>query len=43
MNTIHIYPARSGGWMYEVRINNRAVVIGWCHTRAAAEHEASLA
>jgi hypothetical protein len=42
MKDVDIYPAQSGGWIYEVRIQNRAVVIGWCRTREAAEREASL-
>jgi hypothetical protein len=40
---INIYPAESGGWIYEVWISTRAVVIGWCRTREAAEQEAALA
>jgi hypothetical protein len=39
---VNIYPVKTGGWMYEVWIQSRAVVVGWCHTREAAEHEASL-
>jgi hypothetical protein len=40
---INIYPVASGGWMYEVWIEARPVVVGWCHTKEAAEQEASLA
>ncbi len=43
MKHINVYPARSGGWIYEVRIADRAVVIGWCLTREGAEREAGLA
>jgi hypothetical protein len=39
---VNIYPVKTGGWMYEVWIESRPVVVGWCHTREAAEHEASL-
>lgn len=38
-----LYPAEGGGWIYEVWIASRPVVIGWCHTQAAALQEASLA
>jgi hypothetical protein len=40
---INVYPAQTGGWIYEVWIEARPVVIGWCHTREAAEQEATLA
>lgn len=40
---VKVYPARSGGWIYEVWIGARAVVVGWCRTREAAEEEARLA
>lgn len=40
---LKIYPAQAGGWIYEVWIAARPVVIGWCHTREAALHEATLA
>ena len=40
---VNVYPSQSGGWIYEVWIESRAVVIGCCRTREAAEHEASLA
>ena len=42
VNDVRIYPAQSGGWIYEVWIAARPVVIGWCHTREGAL-EASLA
>jgi hypothetical protein len=42
MKDVNIYPVKSGGWMYEVWIAMRPVVVGWCHTREAAEQEASL-
>jgi hypothetical protein len=32
----------TGGWIYEVWIENRPVVIGWCKTREKAEDEAAL-
>ena len=40
---VKLYAAESGGWIYEVWIARRPVVIGWCHTREVAEAEASLA
>ena len=40
MNAIKIYPSRTGGWIYEVWIAARLVVIGWSRSREAAEHEA---
>lgn len=42
MRDVNVYPADSGGWIYEVWIGERPVVIGWCQTREAAEQEASL-
>lgn len=39
---VSVYPAESG-WIYEVWIAARLVVIGWCHTKEAAEHEAAVA
>jgi hypothetical protein len=42
MNGVRIYPARSGGWIYEVWVEARLVVIGWSRSREAAEHEALL-
>ena len=42
-NGINIYPAESGGWMYEVWVGARPVVVGWCRTREAAEKAAALA
>ena len=38
-----VYPSQSGGWIYEVWIAERPVVIGWCRTREAAEQAAALA
>ena len=43
MNNVHVYPAPSGGWMYEVWVAARPVVIGWCATRQAAEDQGRLA
>jgi hypothetical protein len=40
---INVYPAATGGWIYEVWIAARAVVIGWCATREAAERSARMA
>jgi hypothetical protein len=40
---VSVYPAQRGGWIYEVWVAARLVVIGWCRTREAAEHEAALA
>ena len=42
MNAVKIYPSRSGGWIYEVWVAARLVVIGWSRTREAAEQEALL-
>lgn len=42
MSEVKIYPAAAGGWMYVVWVQQRAVVIGWCHTRRQAEEEAAL-
>jgi len=43
MNNINVYPAPTGGWMYEVWVEARAVVVGWCRTRESAVYEASRA
>ena len=43
MNGINIYPSRSGGWIYEVWVAARLVVMGCCRTREAAVQAASLA
>jgi hypothetical protein len=43
MTDVNVYPSQTGGWIYEVWVAARLVVIGWCHTREAAELEASLA
>ncbi len=43
VNNINVYPARLGGWIYEVWIAARPTVVGWCRTREAAEQEAALA
>ena len=40
MNDIRIYAAR-GGWLYEVWIASRLVVLGWCATRERAERQAA--
>jgi hypothetical protein len=40
MNDVKVYPSRSGGWIYEVWVAARLIVIGWSHTREAAEYEA---
>jgi hypothetical protein len=42
MKDVNLYPAVAGGWIYEVWFEERAVVVGWCQTRAAAEQQASL-
>ena len=42
MKSVRIY-ASASGWMYEVWLAERLLVVGWSRTRAAAEHEASLA
>lgn len=41
MKSVTIYPGQSGKWIYEVWVAARAVVIGCCATRAAAEQQAS--
>ena len=43
MKDVNVYPSESGGWIYEVWIAARLVVIGCCLTREAALHEATLA
>jgi hypothetical protein len=43
VNSVHVYPEASGGWIFEVRVAARAVVVGWCQTREAAEQAAALA
>ena len=40
---VSVYPGQRGGWVYEVWVAARLVVIGWCHTKEAAEQEAMLA
>jgi len=40
---IKIYPSERGGWIYEVWIAGRPVVVGWCRTKEAAQYEATLA
>jgi hypothetical protein len=42
MTDVKVYAAEAGGWIYEVWIAKRPVVVGWCHTRVAAEQQASL-
>lgn len=42
MRTVTIYPAAAGGWIYEVWIAARAIVVGRCRTREDAELEAGL-
>jgi hypothetical protein len=42
LTEVKIRPSASGGWIYEVWIQNRPVVIGWCKTREKAEGEAAL-
>jgi hypothetical protein len=43
MTEVKIYPVTQGGWMYVVSIAERAVVIGWCHSRVEAERQAAAA
>jgi hypothetical protein len=43
MKDINVYPSQFGGWIYEVWIAARPVIVGWCHTKEAAEHEAVVA
>lgn len=43
MKDVNVYPSPAGGWLYEVWVAQRAVVVGWCRTREAAEREAFLA
>ena len=40
---IKVYPAAAGGWIYEIWIAARPVVIGWCAQRETAEQKARLA
>lgn len=42
MTEVKVRPSEEGGWIYEVWIEHRPVVIGWCETRAKAEEEAAL-
>ena len=42
MNGIRIYES-SSGWIYEVWIRGRAVIVGCCRTLEAATREAALA
>jgi hypothetical protein len=42
MKGVNVYAAQAGGWIYEVWIAKRPVVVGWCHTREEAEQEARL-
>ena len=37
MKEIKVYPAAAGGWIYEIWIAARPVVIGWCAARETAE------
>jgi hypothetical protein len=41
MTEVRVRPS-DGGWIYEVWIEDRPVVVGWCETRAKAEEEAAL-
>ena len=40
MKSINIYKSSAGGWIYEVWFAARAIVIGYCLTREAAEAQA---
>ena len=42
MRRINVYPARSG-WVWELWIGARIVLLGWCETRERAEVKARLA
>jgi hypothetical protein len=42
MNDVKVYPSHSGGWIYEVWVAARLIVIGWSRTREGAEQEALL-
>jgi hypothetical protein len=42
MKHVTIYAGKSGNWIYEVWIATRAVVVGCCSSREAAEQQASL-
>ena len=37
MKRVSVYPSPRGGWLYEVWIAQRAIVVGYCVTREAAE------
>ena len=41
MKKVSIYKSAADGWIYEVWIAARAIVIGRCLTREAAEAEAA--
>ena len=43
MRDVNVYRSQSGGWIYEVWIAARLVIIGCCLTREAAELEAAIA
>ena len=43
MKNIVITRTCAGQWLYTIYIDDRAVVVGMCSTRAAAEAQASLA
>jgi hypothetical protein len=42
-NSVSIYPAAGGGWIYEVWMDAKPTIVGCCATRASAEREASIA
>lgn len=42
MHQIHVYEVGTG-WLWELRIGERVVLIGWCKTREQAERSARLA
>jgi hypothetical protein len=42
MTEVKIHPSATGGWIYEVWIADRPVVVGWCETRERAEQAAAL-
>jgi hypothetical protein len=42
MTAVQVYPAGSGGWIYEVWFQARLIVVGWCRTREAAERQGRM-
>ena len=41
--SVKIYAADRGGWIYEVWLQNRVIVVGWTAERDLASRKAALA